>query len=47
MAREKDVYFAKLAEPAERYGEMASHMEAQQQNGDTTQHRGMPCTFFQ
>ena len=47
MAREKDVYFAKLAEQAERYDEMASHMEARRQNGDTTQHRGKPCTFFQ
>merc|ERR1712227_640742 len=28
MAREKEVYFAKLAEQAERYDEMASHMEA-------------------
>jgi len=28
MAREKDVYFAKLAEQAERYDEMAKHMEA-------------------
>jgi len=28
MAREKDVYFAKLAEQAERYDEMASHMES-------------------
>merc|ERR1712130_860149 len=28
MSREKDVYFAKLAEQAERYDEMASHMEA-------------------
>jgi len=27
MAREKDVYFAKLAEQAERYDEMAQHME--------------------
>merc|ERR1711920_879877 len=27
MAREKDVYFAKLAEQAERYDEMADHME--------------------
>jgi len=27
MAREKDVYFAKLAEQAERYDEMAEHME--------------------
>merc|ERR1712183_866951 len=27
-AREKSVYFAKLAEQAERYDEMASHMEA-------------------
>jgi 14-3-3 protein epsilon len=27
MAREKDVYFAKLAEQAERYDEMAKHME--------------------
>merc|ERR1712194_402370 len=26
--REKEVYFAKLAEQAERYDEMASHMEA-------------------
>lgn len=28
MAREKAVYFAKLAEQAERYDEMASHMES-------------------
>ena len=28
MSREKEVYFAKLAEQAERYDEMASHMEA-------------------
>merc|ERR1712007_66633 len=27
MAREKEVYFAKLAEQAERYDEMANHME--------------------
>eukprot|EP00928_Gymnodinium_smaydae_P005594 TRINITY_DN118_c0_g1_i6.p1 TRINITY_DN118_c0_g1~~TRINITY_DN118_c0_g1_i6.p1 ORF type:complete len:239 (-),score=78.93 TRINITY_DN118_c0_g1_i6:256-972(-) len=27
MAREKEVYFAKLAEQAERYDEMATHME--------------------
>merc|ERR1712050_683007 len=27
MSREKDVYFAKLAEQAERYDEMAEHME--------------------
>merc|ERR1712100_138831 len=27
MAREKDVYFAKLAEQAERYDEMAEYME--------------------
>merc|ERR1712061_206881 len=27
MTREKDVYFAKLAEQAERYDEMAEHME--------------------
>eukprot|EP00414_Alexandrium_minutum_P009902 CAMPEP_0113842504 /NCGR_PEP_ID=MMETSP0328-20130328/12738_1 /TAXON_ID=39455 /ORGANISM="Alexandrium minutum" /LENGTH=63 /DNA_ID=CAMNT_0000811369 /DNA_START=89 /DNA_END=276 /DNA_ORIENTATION=+ /assembly_acc=CAM_ASM_000350 len=27
MAREKEVYFAKLAEQAERYDEMAAHME--------------------
>eukprot|EP00416_Gambierdiscus_australes_P015075 CAMPEP_0171056342 /NCGR_PEP_ID=MMETSP0766_2-20121228/835_1 /TAXON_ID=439317 /ORGANISM="Gambierdiscus australes, Strain CAWD 149" /LENGTH=80 /DNA_ID=CAMNT_0011511217 /DNA_START=47 /DNA_END=286 /DNA_ORIENTATION=- len=27
MVREKEVYFAKLAEQAERYDEMASHME--------------------
>ena len=46
MAHEKYVHFAMLAEQAGRYGEMASHMEAQQQNGDTTQHRGMPCTSF-
>ena len=26
MPREKDVYFAKLAEQAERYDEMADHM---------------------
>ena len=26
-AREKEVYFAKLAEQAERYDEMADHME--------------------
>eukprot|EP00418_Pyrodinium_bahamense_P084606 CAMPEP_0179052606 /NCGR_PEP_ID=MMETSP0796-20121207/21843_1 /TAXON_ID=73915 /ORGANISM="Pyrodinium bahamense, Strain pbaha01" /LENGTH=53 /DNA_ID=CAMNT_0020749175 /DNA_START=93 /DNA_END=250 /DNA_ORIENTATION=+ len=26
--REKEVYFAKLAEQAERYDEMANHMEA-------------------
>jgi len=28
MARDKEVYFAKLAEQAERYDEMAKHMEA-------------------
>jgi len=28
MAREKEVYFAKLAEQAERYDEMATHMES-------------------
>merc|ERR1711966_638016 len=28
VAREKSVYFAKLAEQAERYDEMAEHMEA-------------------
>merc|ERR1711941_36981 len=28
MAREKEVYFAKLAEQAERYDEMADHMES-------------------
>jgi len=28
MSREKSVYFAKLAEQAERYDEMASHMES-------------------
>eukprot|EP00972_Heterocapsa_arctica_P026598 3916112-Heterocapsa_arctica.AAC.1 len=27
-ARDKNVYFAKLAEQAERYDEMADHMEA-------------------
>eukprot|EP00413_Alexandrium_margalefii_P010107 CAMPEP_0204533820 /NCGR_PEP_ID=MMETSP0661-20131031/12511_1 /ASSEMBLY_ACC=CAM_ASM_000606 /TAXON_ID=109239 /ORGANISM="Alexandrium margalefi, Strain AMGDE01CS-322" /LENGTH=59 /DNA_ID=CAMNT_0051540219 /DNA_START=75 /DNA_END=251 /DNA_ORIENTATION=- len=27
MARAKEVYFAKLAEQAERYDEMAQHME--------------------
>jgi len=34
MARDKDVYFAKLAEQAERYDEMASHMEAVGKSGD-------------
>jgi len=33
MAREKDVYFAKLAEQAERYDEMADHMEKVGQAG--------------
>merc|ERR1711976_301231 len=33
MAREKDVYFAKLAEQAERYDEMADHMEAVGKSG--------------
>jgi len=33
-SREKDVYFAKLAEQAERYDEMATHMEAVGQAGD-------------
>eukprot|EP00434_Breviolum_minutum_P046855 symbB.v1.2.043454.t1/scaffold14827.1/size822/1 len=28
MPREKDVYFAKLAEQAERYDEMADYMKA-------------------
>merc|ERR1711972_907312 len=32
--REKAVYFAKLAEQAERYDEMADHMEAVGKNGD-------------
>jgi 14-3-3 protein epsilon len=34
MTREKDVYFAKLAEQAERYDEMATHMEAVGKSGD-------------
>merc|ERR1711941_19574 len=34
MAREKEVYFAKLAEQAERYDEMASHMETVGKAGD-------------
>merc|ERR1712100_547450 len=34
MAREKEVYFAKLAEQAERYDEMASHMENVGKAGD-------------
>merc|ERR1711972_10035 len=33
-AREKEVYFAKLAEQAERYDEMADHMEKVGQNGE-------------
>jgi 14-3-3 protein epsilon len=33
MARDKDVYFAKLAEQAERYDEMANHMEAVGKSG--------------
>jgi len=33
-AREKEVYFAKLAEQAERYDEMATHMEAVGKSGD-------------
>merc|ERR1711935_9289 len=32
--REKEVYFAKLAEQAERYDEMANHMEAVGKTGD-------------
>merc|ERR1712083_743861 len=32
--REKEVYFAKLAEQAERYDEMATHMEAVGKSGD-------------
>merc|ERR1712039_139887 len=32
--REKEVYFAKLAEQAERYDEMATHMEAVRKSGD-------------
>jgi len=32
--REKEVYFAKLAEQAERYDEMATHMEAVSKSGD-------------
>merc|ERR1712021_253493 len=32
--REKEVYFAKLAEQAERYDEMANHMEAVGKAGD-------------
>jgi len=34
MAREKEVYFAKLAEQAERYDEMASHMETVAKGGE-------------
>merc|ERR1711976_936252 len=34
MAREKDVYFAKLAEQAERYDEMSDHMEAVGKSGE-------------
>jgi len=34
MAREKSVYFAKLAEQAERYDEMANHMEDVGKAGD-------------
>merc|ERR1712217_673462 len=34
MAREKEVYFAKLAEQAERYDEMASHMESVGKSGE-------------
>merc|ERR1711862_1001977 len=34
MSREKDAYFAKLAEQAERYDEMASHMESVGKTGD-------------
>uniref|UniRef100_A0A7S2TBU9 14-3-3 domain-containing protein n=1 Tax=Prorocentrum micans TaxID=2945 RepID=A0A7S2TBU9_PROMC len=33
-SREKEVYFAKLAEQAERYDEMATHMEAVGKAGD-------------
>ncbi|CAK0815062.1 unnamed protein product [Prorocentrum cordatum] len=32
--RDKEVYFAKLAEQAERYDEMATHMEAVRKSGD-------------
>merc|ERR1712048_1352266 len=43
MAREKDVYFAKLAEQAERYDEMANHMEAVGKDGTelTTEERNL------
>merc|ERR1712048_496483 len=34
MARDKEVYFAKLAEQAERYDEMASHMETVGKSGE-------------
>merc|ERR1712232_66842 len=34
MSREKNVYFAKLAEQAERYDEMANHMENVGKGGD-------------
>jgi len=34
VVREKEVYFAKLAEQAERYDEMAAHMEAVGKSGD-------------
>jgi 14-3-3 protein epsilon len=35
MSRDKDVYFAKLAEQAERYDEMAEHMEKVGKSGAT------------
>jgi len=34
MSREKNVYFAKLAEQSERYDEMADYMELVGKNGD-------------
>merc|ERR1712039_954361 len=34
MNRDKEVYFAKLAEQAERYDEMASHMECVGKTGE-------------
>merc|ERR1712060_815434 len=43
MAREKEVYFAKLAEQAERYDEMANHMETVGKSGEelTTEERNL------
>ena len=47
MARDKDVYFAKLAEQSERYDEMADYMEAVGKLGDELsveeQHAELSC----